>query len=141
MSRKQGVIQRGLAWIFDFAFLSVFFFPITYWYSGVWVMGPSQHLWGIFDPICGVFLFVIFAYLIVMEAYVGWTVGKRLLGMKVVDGSGNRIGLGKSIIRNLLRMVDGLPAFNILGVILIISSEKGQRFGDRVAKTYVVVLR
>jgi uncharacterized RDD family membrane protein YckC len=141
MSRKPGVIQRGLAWIFDFAFLSVFFFPITYWYSGVWVMGPSQHLWGIFDPICGVFLFVIFAYLIVMEAYVGWTVGKRLLGMKVVDGSGNRIGLGKSIIRNLLRMVDGLPAFNILGVILIASSEKGQRFGDRVAKTYVVKLR
>ena len=140
MSRKSGVIQRGLAWIFDFAFLSVFFFPITYWYSGVWVMGPSQHLWGIFDPICGVFLFVIFAYLIVMEAYVGWTVGKRLLGMKVVDGSGNRIGLGKSIIRNLLRMVDGLPAFNILGVILITSSEKGQRFGDRVAKTYVVKL-
>ena len=140
MNRKPGVIQRGLAWIFDFAFLSVFFFPITYWYSGVWVMGPSQHLWGIFDPICGVFLSVIFAYLIVMEAYVGWTVGKRLLGMKVVDSSGNRIGLGKSIIRNLLRMVDGLPAFNILGVILIISSEKGQRFGDRVAKTYVVKL-
>jgi uncharacterized RDD family membrane protein YckC len=104
-------------------------------------MGPSQHLWGIFDPICGVFLSVIFAYLIVMEAYVGWTVGKRLLGMKVVDSSGNRIGLGKSIIRNLLRMVDGLPVFNILGVILIISSEKGQRFGDRVAKTYVVTLR
>jgi uncharacterized RDD family membrane protein YckC len=104
-------------------------------------MGPSQHLWGIFDPICGVFLSVIFAYLIVMEAYVGWTVGKRLLGMKVVDSSGNRIGLGKSIIRNLLRMVDGLPVFNILGVILIISSEKGQRFGDRVAKTYVVTLK
>jgi uncharacterized RDD family membrane protein YckC len=88
-------------------------------------MGPSQHLWGIFDPICGVFLSVIFAYLIVMEAYVGWTVGKRLLGMKVVDSSGNRIGLGKSIIRNLLRMVDGLPVFNILGVILLSPLKKG----------------
>jgi len=141
MNAKPGSIQRGLAWILDFAFLSAFFFPITYWYSGVWVMGPSKHLWGIFDPLCGVFLFIIFAYLIIMEAYVGWTVGKRLLGMKVVDGSGNRIGLRKSIIRNLLRMVDGLPAFNILGVILITSSDKGQRFGDRVAKTYVLKLR
>lgn len=138
MNAKPGVIRRGLAWILDFAFLSAFFFPITYWYSGVWVMGPSQHLWGIFDPICGVFLFIIFAYLIVMEAFVGWTVGKRLLGMKVVDSNGDHIGLWKSVIRNLLRMVDGLPAFNILGVILITSSEKGQRFGDRVAKTYVV---
>ena len=104
-------------------------------------MGPSKHLWGIFDPICGYFLVIIFAYLIVMEAYVGWTMGKRLLGMKVVDSSGNHIGLQKSIIRNLLRMVDGLPAFNILGVIFITSSEKGQRFGDRVGKTYVVNLR
>ena len=141
MNSQPGVIRRGLAWILDFAFLSALFFPITYWYSGVWVMGPSQHLWGIFDPICGIFLFIIFAYLIAMEAYVGWTVGKRFLGMKVVDGNGNHIGLRKSIIRNLLRMADGLPAFNILGVILITSSEKGQRFGDRVAKTYVVKLR
>jgi len=141
MSSKPGVLRRGLAWILDILFLSIFFFPITYWYSGAWVMGPSQHLWGIFDPICGVFLFIIFAYLIVMEAYVGWTIGKRLLSMKVVDSGGSRIGLQKSIVRNLLRMVDGLPAFNILGVFLITSSGRGQRFGDRVAKTYVVNLR
>ena len=141
MDSKPGVVRRGLAWILDFVFLSVFFFPATYWYSGEWVMGPSKHLWGIFDPICGYFLFIIFAYLIVMEAYVGWTVGKRLLGMKVVDRSGNHIGLQKSIIRNLLRMVDGLPAFNILGVVLITSSPRGQRFGDRIAKTYVIKRR
>lgn len=104
-------------------------------------MGPSQHLWGIFDPICGVFLFVIFSYFILMEAFVGWTVGKRILKMRVRDDSGNRIGLKKSIIRNLLRLVDGLPAFNILGIVLITHSEKGQRLGDRVAKTYVVNLR
>ena len=100
-------------------------------------MGPEEHLWGISDPICIVFLFIIFAYLILMEAYVGWTIGKRLLGMRVVDNSGDHIGLRKSIIRNLLRLIDGLPAFNILGIILIASSEQGQRFGDRIAKTYV----
>lgn len=100
-------------------------------------MGPQEHLWGILDPICLVFLFIIFAYLILMEAYVGWTVGKRIMGMMVVDGRGNKIGLSKSIIRNLLRLVDGLPAFNILGIILITTSPKDQRFGDRIAKTYV----
>ena len=97
MYLKSGVLRRGLAWILDFAFLSAFFFPITFWYSGVWVIGPSKHFWGIFDPICGVFLFIIFAYLIIMETYIGWTVGKRLLGMKVVDGAGHRVGLQKSI--------------------------------------------
>ena len=141
MNQKAGVLRRGIAWIVDILFLSIFFFPATYLYSGKWIMGPEEHLWGISDPICLVFLFIIFAYLIVMEAYVGWTFGKRLLGMKVVDGSGIHVGLKKSVIRNLLRLVDGLPAFNILGVVLISSSEKGQRFGDRVAKTYVVNLR
>ncbi len=132
------VIRRGIAWALDFLFLSVFFFPATYLDSGKWMMGPEEHLWGISDPICIVFLFIIFAYLILMEAYVGWTVGKRILGMRVVDGSGNKIGLSKSVIRNLLRFVDGLPALNIFGIILIITSLREQRFGDRIAKTYVV---
>jgi uncharacterized RDD family membrane protein YckC len=131
------VIRRGIAWLLDFLFLSIFFFPITYLYSGKWIMGPEEHLWGISDPICLVFLFIIFAYLILMEAYVGWTVGKRVLGMKVVDGQGNKIGLYKSVIRNLLRFIDGLPAFSILAIVLIATSQSEQRFGDRIAKTYV----
>ena len=137
MNQKAGIFRRGIAWIVDILFLSIFFFPITYWYSGKWIMGPKEHLWGISDPIRLVFLFIIFAYLILMEAYVGWTVGKRIMGMRTVNGSGNKIGLSKSVIRNLLRLVDGLPAFNILGNILIARSPTGQRFGDRVAGTYV----
>ena len=132
------VIKRGAAWLLDILFLSLFFFPATYFYSGKWVMGPEEHLWGISDPICLVFLLIIFAYLILMEAYAGWTIGKRILDMRVVDGSGDKIGLTRSVIRNLLRLVDGLPAFHILGIILIATSPRGQRFGDRVAQTYVV---
>jgi len=141
MNSKPGVLRRGFAWLLDILFLSIFFFPITYVYSCKWVMGLAQHRWGILDPICIVFLIIIFAYFIFMEAYVGWTLGKRLLEMRIVDDSGGRIGLQKSIIRNLLRLIDGLPAFNILGVILIASSEKGQRVGDHAAKTYVTKLR
>jgi len=132
------VLRRGIGFLLDFLFLSIFFFPATYLYSGKWVMGPEEHLWGISDPICLVFLFIIFAYFIFMEAYVGWTVGKRMLRMRVVDVTGSKIGLSKSLIRNFLRLLDGLPAFNILGIILIIISPRGQRLGDRIAKTYVV---
>ena len=101
-------------------------------------MSPEEHLWGISDPICVVFLFIISAYFILMEAYIGWTVGKRILGMRVVDVAGNKIGLSKSIVRNLLRLIDGLPACNILGIVLIITSPRGQRLGDRISRTYVV---
>ena len=132
------VLRRGFAFLLDIIFLSLFFFPITYIYSGRWVMSYEDHLWGILDPICLVFLFVIFAYFILMEAYAGWTVGKRVLGMKVVNTAGNKIGLSKSLVRNLLRLVDGLPALNILGIVLIACSPKGQRLGDYVAKTFVV---
>jgi len=135
--KKIVVVRRGISLALDFIFLSLFFFPITYLYSGRWIMSYEEHLWGISDPICLVFLFIIFAYFILMEAYVGWTVGKRILGMRVVDGTGNKIGFSKALIRNLLRLVDGLPALNILGIILIACSPRGQRFGDRVAKTFV----
>ena len=138
MGQKAGVLRRGIAFILDFLFLSIFFFPATYLYSGKWVMGPGEHLWGISDPICIVFLIIIFVYFILMEAYAGWTMGKRLLGMRVVDIEGNKVGFSKSLIRNLLRLIDGLPAFNILGIILIATSPNGQRFGDRIAKTCVV---
>ena len=131
------VVRRGIALLLDFLFLSIFFFPATYLYSGKWVMGPEEHLWGITDPICLVFLFIIFTYFILMEAYVGWTVGKRILGMRVVDMADNKIGILKSLTRNLLRVVDSLPTLNILGIILIVHSPRGQRFGDRIAKTYV----
>jgi uncharacterized RDD family membrane protein YckC len=135
--KKVGVVRRGIALALDFFFLSIFFFPATYLYSGKWIMSYEEHLWGISDPICLVFLFIIFAYFILMEAYVGWTVGKKILGMRVVDRLGSKIGFTKSIIRSLLRLVDGLPTLNILGIILIISSPEGQRVGDRIAKTFV----
>ena len=132
------IIRRWLAFLIDIMCLSCFFFPITYLYSGKWIMSYEDHYWVILDPICLVFLFIIFAYFILMEAYAGWTVGKKFLRMRVVNADGNRIGLSKSAIRNLLRMVDGLPTLNILGMVLIGHSPRGQRFGDRVAKTYVV---
>jgi len=47
------------------------------------------------------YLLSIFAYSIFMEAYVGWTAGKKILEMRVVDGTGNKIGLSKSVVRNL----------------------------------------
>jgi uncharacterized RDD family membrane protein YckC len=131
------VIKRGVGFILDILFLSLFFFPITRVYSGKWIMAYEDHYWGILDPICLVFLFIIFAYFIIMEAYLGWTIGKLAMRLRVVDQEGNKIGLTRSLVRNLLRVVDGV-ACNIVGAVLIARSRHGQRFGDRIAGTYVV---
>ncbi len=76
------------------------------------------------------------AYYIVLEAY-GGTLGKRILGMRIVDANGNKPGFGKSLVRNLLRIVDGLFGY-IVGAIIVASSPTKQRLGDKVAGTYVV---
>jgi uncharacterized RDD family membrane protein YckC len=97
------IIRRWLAFLIDIMCLSCFFFPITYLYSGKWIMSNEDHYWGILDPICLVFLVIIFAYFVLMEAYVCWTVGNKFLRMRVVNANGDKIGLLKSTIRNLLR--------------------------------------
>ena len=44
----------------------------------------------------------------------------------------------KSFIRNLLRIIDGLPVFYLLGLIVMVSSKRKQRIGDMAAGTVVV---
>jgi len=79
-------------------------------------------------------------YYIVMEAMWGATLGKMALGIRVVKLDGSPISWGESIIRNLLRIIDGIPYFipYLLGAILVWTSPTRQRLGDRVAKTVVV---
>lgn len=108
-------------------------------------MSPMDHNWVnglfIFDPICLVFLLIMAFYMVLLEGLLGTTLGKWLLGLRVVGLDGRRPGLWKSFIRNFLRFVDSLPTLNILGVILILKSSEKARFGDRVAGTRVIIAR
>jgi uncharacterized RDD family membrane protein YckC len=77
------------------------------------------------------------AYFIVLEATQGATLGKMALGLRVTRTDGAPISWTESIIRNLLRIIDGLFVY-LIGAILIWTSPLKQRLGDRVAKTVVV---
>ena len=140
-----GLWVRFTALLVDFILLSIPFFIITKIVKGVWLMGAEDHRWvsGWFinDPLCMIFLAIIVLYFILLEGLAGITVGKRLLGIKVVAVEGGLPGLKRSLIRNLLRAVDSLPALNVVGVILILKSPERARFGDRIAGTRVVKLR
>ena len=78
------------------------------------------------------------AYFIVMEATQGATIGKQVMGLKVVKKDGSAISWQESVIRNLLRIVDGLPAFYIVGIVCIALTPNKQRVGDMAANTLVV---
>jgi len=140
-----GLWRRFFALVIDFLLFCLLFFPVTRVVKGVWLMGMQDHHWAagwfVSDPLCMVFLIFIFLYFIFLEGFAGATLGKKLLGLRVVQINGERPGLVKGAIRNLLRLVDGLPAFNLVGILLILHSAERARFGDRVAGTRVIRLR
>ncbi|GHO83682.1 RDD family protein [Dictyobacter formicarum] len=64
---------------------------------------------------------IFFLYFIIMEATSGATLGKKALGLRVVREDGAPISWTESIIRNLLRIIDGLFAY-LVGAIFIWTS-------------------
>jgi uncharacterized RDD family membrane protein YckC len=82
------------------------------------------------------------AYFIILEGAFGATVGKVVLGIRVRTLEGSRIGFGAAAIRNLARIVDAFPYFlpYLVGGIAATRSDTKQRFGDRWAKTVVVLV-
>jgi uncharacterized RDD family membrane protein YckC len=84
------------------------------------------------------YLVIAFAYYAFLEGTRGQTVGKMLLGIKVVrEGSGEVPGFGPAAIRTVLRIIDGLFAY-LVAFITVLVSGKNQRLGDMAANTLVV---
>ena len=82
------------------------------------------------------FLFV-FAYYVGFESTSGQTLGKKAMSIRVVALDGD-LTMGKVAIRTVLRIVDALPVFYLLGFILVAVSKQNQRVGDLAAGTIVV---
>lgn len=68
----------------------------------------------------------------------GRTPGKRWNGLRVVRGDGTAIDLRASLVRNLLRFVDGPLLSYLPTVIAITVTARNQRVGDLAADTLVV---
>jgi uncharacterized RDD family membrane protein YckC len=68
----------------------------------------------------------------------GQTLGKRMMRLRVVDAQGLRLKFSQVVIRNLLRFVDMLPLFYLVGGIACAVSRRAQRLGDLAANTIVV---
>ena len=68
----------------------------------------------------------------------GQTVGKRLLRLRVVDARGLRLEPAQVIVRNLMRVVDALPALYFVGGVACVLNARRQRLGDLAAGTVVI---
>ena len=85
------------------------------------------------------YFFISFSYAIIMEWFwKGRTIGKRIFHLRVMDIQGLQLKFSQIVIRNLMRAVDGLPLFYMVGGITSLVSSKAQRFGDIAANTVVI---
>ncbi|MGN6679291.1 MAG: RDD family protein, partial [Streptosporangiaceae bacterium] len=65
------------------------------------------------------------------RALIGQTAGKALLGLRVLRTDGAKARSGPIAIRTFLRLADELPAFYLLGfIVMLITGRRRLRLGD-----------
>jgi len=68
----------------------------------------------------------------------GRTPGKRMTGLRVLSADGGPEDVVSSLIRNVMRLIDGLALLYIPGIVAILVTRRNQRLGDLAAGTIVV---
>ena len=86
-------------------------------------------------------LFILVYYCWFEAKWRGQTPGKRMLGLRVMREGGYPITGYGAVMRNILRVVDFLPAIYCVGIFSILLTANYQRVGDQVAGTLVVKQR
>ncbi len=130
-----GPIPRFMGWVIDAASISVIASVIGVLLG---VLGVISRDLAAAATVLAYFL-VSIGYGILTEWYwQGQTIGKRLLRLRVMDVQGLRLRFSQVVIRNLLRFVDTLPAFYMVGGLTCLISSRAQRLGDFAANTIVV---
>jgi len=82
--------------------------------------------------------FMEWGYFIVAEGFFrGKTIGKHVLGLRVIHDRGHPLTFWGATLRNLLRAVDVLPFYGP-GFISMVLTQRLQRLGDLVAGTVVI---
>ncbi|WP_186578878.1 RDD family protein [Aquibacillus kalidii] len=143
--KSAGLGSRSAAYLFDLLVLSVVNLIIVI--STILVISGDFSQFILFGDVANttlaimiILLFIInWGYFFVLEFFFGGkTLGKRLIGIRVIQENGHSITLLSSFVRNFLRIVDFLPANYFVGMLMVFFHSKHKRLGDLVAGTIVV---
>jgi uncharacterized RDD family membrane protein YckC len=123
--------QRAAARLIDVALAAALIIPTV---CLLFFMVPREYGLFVIGPGIGLGFLGYLAYVILAEAHSGQTVGKRLMGLRVVQESGAQISLGQSVVRQL-------PVFTQvfwIDVLFALFTERSQRAFELLSKTRVV---
>ena len=131
-----GPIPRAFAFAIDLVIRGVIIIVL-------WMASIPLGLGGMGGGVFLIFLFVIeWLYPVLFEVLArGQTPGKKMFGISVINDDLSPVTLGTSLVRNLLRTVDFLPLFYLVGVVAMLSNRRFQRLGDMAAGTLVISVR
>lgn len=132
-----GPLTRCLAWVVDMVVIVIviYAFSIAMAFLSVFSPESAQALLPL------IVFFVQMGYSMTTEWFWrGQTLGKRIFRLRVMDVHGLKLQPSQVVLRNLLRAVDFLPAFYLLGGATCLLNRRLQRMGDLAANTVVVSL-
>jgi uncharacterized RDD family membrane protein YckC len=108
----------------------------TMWFLGGFrVLGPAAFAW---LPLACILVLVLgfVGYTIYAEYRFGQTLGKKLMGIRVVRESGTRISLGQAFLRQLPFVAE----FFFIDALFVLFTEKRQRAFELITKTRAVAV-
>ncbi len=132
-------ISRMLAWSIDTALITAA--NVALMGIVLQFLGLVNRDWALAAAVIGQFTLA-FGYWIACEwKGRGRTLGKRVLGLRVMDAQALPLALDQVVIRTILRMVDALPGLYAFGGLAAAVTPKCRRLGDIAAGTVVVHTR
>lgn len=130
-----GPVVRAAAWLIDLIVIGV----------GTWLVSLALTLLALISPAWMVaaqtlaFFLIQMGYGMVLEwLWNGQTIGKKVMKLRVADDRGLALRPSQVVVRNLLRLVDFLPTFYVVGGVSLWVTRHCQRLGDLAAGTVVL---
>lgn len=130
-----GVVRRAGAWGIDILVIGAL--SVSVWVAlafGAALVGEVALALGLVAH-----FFIQWGYFAGFEwAWRGQTPGKKAMGLRVLEETGVDLGFYPAVVRNLLRVLDSLPAGYLVGGAVSLFANDRQRLGDLLAGTVVV---
>ena len=131
-------VTRAAAWFIDIAVVGLVMTLVVWLALALrWISAE------VFEALLILLMFLVpVGYAMLLEwSWKGRTLGKKVVGLRVIDEEGLPLRFQQVMMRNLLRVVDSLPVVYLVGGLAAFLNRRNQRLGDLAAGTVVVRVR
>ena len=133
-----GLNSRALAFFIDLVIISVV--ALLAFGAGMHFIDSSDidsfSSRGVFMPVYLLLFFLASAYFVILNGYSGKTIGKMLMGIRIISEEGCSIGFWQSFVRWIGYYISA--AFLFLGFVWSMFDTSSQSWHDKIAGTFVI---